>query len=342
MLVDTPVLKSTAKAVLRDGGLLIVDGAFEYRCPIAHPAVEAVEALNNREFRRLAMVEALATLRGGDLGSGVEAVTALVKSGLVVEHPAGNRRFHNAEYIGYRLIDAFRQWAPRLWNDNPLIRALRAGGRRDLGMGLMLETFFVVRAAHWTAPSVLAHDLTADQRRALREFFDEEADHSALMARDFAHLDIDPAQLGTAQSTPESILFNNYFFAMGHHSPAHFAASLIIPEVPEAVADPDSRKIDPEGRPRDVLDLLEFRNDIPAAALAGFRAHGAIDEGAEHAMMPVRVLAEEHVISVERTRVLASVVAQGVVAYDQFLHGIHRRYDAWDGRLVLGPVLGEF
>ncbi|WP_191296678.1 hypothetical protein [Lentzea cavernae] len=336
------MLKSTAKAVLRNGDLMIIDGASEYRCVVANPVNDAVEALNGREFRRSAMAEALATLRDSDLGAGEEAVSALVKAGLVVEHPEGGRAYFNAEYIGYRLIDAHRRWAPRLWNDNPLIRALRSGGRRDLGIGLMVETFFVVRAAHWTAPSVLAHDLTARQRSALREFFDEEADHSDLMARDFVHVGIEPAKLKAAQATPESTLFNNYFFAMGHQSVAHFAASLIIPEVPEYVLDSSGVKEDSDGKPRDVLDLLEFYNDIPAAALAGFRAHGAIDEGAEHAMMPVLVLAEEGVISAERTRVLASVVAQGIMAYDHFLHGINRRYDGWDGHLVLGPVLGEF
>jgi hypothetical protein len=342
LLVEAPALKLGAKAYLSGRYLMIEDGRTIFRCRIAISDDGAIEALNERPEADDAMVKALARLTGGDADSGVNAVVQLTRSGLVVQHPARPLELYDAEYIGYRLIDAYRSWAPSQWNNSPLIQELRRGGRKDLATGFLLETYFIVRDAHRTASAVLAHHLTATQRTLLRSFQDEEADHSELLVGGFAHLGLPPDQVRAAEPNPESALFNDYFFCAGHQSVAHFAAALIIPEIDEHPSQPVGQAYDKDGTPRDLVDLLERSNGIPAEALTGFRRHAALDGDAEHAMMPVQLMAQERFFTPEVIRSLARTVAQGIAAYGHFMDGIHRRYRDWNGSLVVGPIIGEY
>jgi len=341
-LVKTPMLKRGCIAYLADGALAIEANENTFRCQISNPSPQAVEMLNSRPRQGDAMASALASLLGSDLDAGRAALSALLRAGLVVEHIEERPQFYDAEYIGYRLIDGFRCRASRVWNDNPLIWQLREGRRNDLATGFLIETYHIVRGAHWTASAVMGHHLTAVQRQLLRSFLDEEADHSELLAEGIGCLNLTTEQRKRLTPNPESLLFNDFFFAAGHHSPAHFAAALVITEVKSYYTQPEDSVQDSASGPRDLLDLLERGHGVPATALKGFREHAALDDASDHGLLPVQLLAEEQFFTRESVELLAATVAEGVAAYDQFLTGIRRRYDMRSGSAITGPLNLEY
>ena len=226
----SPTLKQEC-TVYSDGNRLIIgNGPFEIRMTFPND-ISAADINEFRSGRDGDLTTALTRMADGSETEGL--VRELIRQGVIVEHPDHRRGPVDPEYLGHRLIDTFRRTTHRMWRSNPLISALRSSSDPGLSVGFLLESYFMVRNADWTAPTVLGHWLTRRQRTLLDEFFAEESDHGELMAGAFAEVGLDPDEIRAAHPIPETLSYNTYFFACGHQSPAHFATSLIIPGVPE-------------------------------------------------------------------------------------------------------------
>jgi hypothetical protein len=332
-LTTCPVIKPTCELFAEDAALCVRNGPFEIRIGSSTALADRMlDAITERPLRPDSLAESLAEIIGGTLDDGREAVAALIRVGAVVEHPELRPSVVNGEYLGYRLTDTFRQRAHDIWGRNTLLRALGRGNQRSLAIGFLLESYYVIREANWTAAAVLGQAMTGNQRRELEEFFHEEAEHSELMADAFATVGLDPHTVRRGIATPESRLYNQFFFGCGHLSPAHFAASIIVPEVREL---PPGTGYKSGASPRLITDVIENDHGVPKELLDSFRAHEDIDDEADHGFVPVLLLAEYGYISRELAAELFSILELGIHSFNEFLNGIERRYADWDGKVIL-------
>ncbi|PYC87407.1 hypothetical protein C7C46_04825 [Streptomyces tateyamensis] len=251
-----------------------------------------------------------------------EVVERLFSTGLLVDPEAARLDSVPGAYVACRLVDAFRREFPRVLRDAPLLRALAAGPDHGLAAGLLLETYFVVRAASWSAEPVFRHRMTAVQRAALEEFRASESGHGNLLLGGFAALGLDVDVLRTAEEAVETMAYSHAYGAFGWQGVAEFAAALILPEVRAAGAD--------SARPgTDVLDLLEREHGIPEALIRRFRAHDADDVEGDHGGLPSLLLSEEHELGQAKVTRLFTVLRQMMDLYRGHLDAVHRRYARW-------------
>ncbi|MEV5979569.1 iron-containing redox enzyme family protein [Streptomyces sp. NPDC052114] len=319
---ESTALKPGCTVQAQEGYLYVDNGPFRVRiAPAAAVPAPALDALRSSEPGSL--YRGLIELTGGRAAAR-RVAGALVRAGVVIEHPQRRGDWVAGEYLGHRLVDTFRLTAHHTWRNNPLVGALRRGGDRGLELGFLLESYFMVRNADWSAPAVLGHWLTPRQRTLFEEFYNEESGHSELMADAFADAGLDPEAVRRAHPAPETLAYGTYFFAAGHQSPAHFATSLIVPEVPENPTKQSAAAV------TDILDLLEL---VPDSLVQSFRAHGEIDDAAEHRGLPVDLLAECGPVPRDLAAELFVTLRQGVFGLDALLRGVHDRYADWDGDL---------
>lgn len=317
-LCASPKLKPGCTVDSDDNVLRIGNGPFEVR--VAFSSAISLDDLSDlRAPAKSRLSSVLKRMAGGADVAGI--VRRLIQEGVVVEHPELRSELVNAEYLAYRLIDDFRQTAHRAWKDNPLVSELRSTSDPRLSIGFLLEAYFMVRNANWTAPAVLGHWLTRRQRNLLEGFFAEESGHGELMADAFAEAGLDPDEVRAAHPIPETLAYNTYFFACGHQSPAHFATSLIIPEVPENPSGVG------RGTGEDILDLL---SGVPDKVVAAFRAHDDVDDEADHGALPVMLLAECGQIPRRLAEELFITLRQGIFGIDAMLRGVVTRYQNSD------------
>lgn len=81
------------------------------------------------------------------------------------------------------------------------------------------------------------------------------------------------------------------------------------------------------GTGTDILDLL---TGVPDKLVAAFRAHDDIDDDADHAALPVTLLAECGQIPRQLAEELFITLRQGVFGIDAMLRAVARRYRDWD------------
>jgi hypothetical protein len=256
-------------------------------------------------------------------------VDSLVRMGVLTEgdHSAAL----SGEYVAWRLVGIYRQALDAALRANPLIRALRHGkSGRTMQLGLLVESYHMVEAAKWTALPVLSHYLTPGQRALLTEFFEEEAAHGELLRADLQQLGVEVGDGAYDRGLPQTRAYANHFFANGHSSVQHFAAALIIPEVPQVV--PGAT-----GPATDILDLL---HDVPTGGLLHAREHGELDDVHGHGELPQALLAESSTIPWALARDLVAVVRQTVYGLDELLRGVHVAY-AEQGPVPAGDPLDE-
>lgn len=185
---------------------------------------------------------------------------------------------------------------------------------------------------------MLGHSMTQQQRWDLEQFFQEESGHGEMLAEAFGCVGLSANDLRSAQGSPETKLYQRFFYASGHQSVADFAVALVIPEVKEAplhsLSAADSGELV-------VTDVMETRNGVPAALVEAFRKHEEEDVEMDHGNLVVSVLREEGMIARERAEVLFATLELGMSTFDLFLRGVVRRYADWDGKLDAG-VFGEY
>jgi len=316
--IDLPSLKPSCIISQGNSALFVENGPFRISVPTVRSiTVEDRLGLYNDAAQADSLARTLASLTGRDIEQADALVVDLIRSGAVIEHQKADRRHLDGTYVGYRLVDTFRIRHNEFVDRNLLLKALRGEANRDLAIGYLLEIYFVIRAANWTAPAVLGHAMTLRQRELLESFFMDERDHSELMAEAFSTVDIDPNELRRSFPTAESAFYNHLFYAFGHMSVAHFATSIIMPEVPAFPTAIDA--------PSD-LDLLRNVHGVPDALVDAFESHGDIDAECEHGLVPVMLLAEEGRLASGRVEQLFDVLRLIMSGYFSYLDGVVRRY----------------
>lgn len=332
--VRLPGLKRACEVAQGDGCLVMNNGPFRITVPTVRPFVaEDLTGLYNEEGTTSSLATTLGSLTGLDIDRAEELVVDLIRSGVVVEHPKADRSEFDGAYVGYRLVDTFRVRLDEQLRGNELLTMLQNRPYTELAVGFLLETYFVIRAANWTAPAVLGHAMTPRQRASLEDFFFEERDHAELMADAFATVGIDPADLRRSYAAPESCYYTYLFYAFGHMSVAHFATAIIMPEVPQLP--------NVNSQARCVLSMMEQQHGIPRQLLDCFRTHSDVDLDADHGLLPVQLLAEEHSINAPTVEHLFDVLRLITAGYVSHLDGIVRRYRG-DGQRLWSAPIGEY
>ncbi|WP_152514097.1 heme oxygenase-like domain-containing protein [Nocardiopsis valliformis] len=253
-------------------------------------------------------------------------IQKLVAQGVIIESAPLDA--FDGEYVGYRLVDYYRILINRLLVKNPLMHTLQNGAHKNVQIGVLLETYYMIRNADWTAPAVLGHWLPEQQRKLLQEFFEEESGHGELLADGFASVGLDPDAVRKGVPQPETLSYNLCFYTAANLSPAHFAASIIVPEVPQS-----PRASVHDNSESDILSLL---TDIPDDLIRCARSHEEIDDDEDHGNLPVELLAVEGALSRDRIASLFEIVHQTTVSLDWLFRGVERHYSDWDQEVGVG------
>jgi hypothetical protein len=334
--VAVPMLKSTCTAELRQNAVVIHNGPFDLCLSAQHrPATGALRRLVERSPDPTAMISTLEVLLGCDRDGACRALELLTRAGVVVEHPAARPALLDGAYVAYRLIDHYRIEARRLWLDHDLFGALLEPAARAVAVGLLLETYFVVRNANWTSVAVLAQAMTRRQRQLLEDFFIEERGHAADLAAALTSLGFEVDALEIAHPAAQTLLYNQFFYTAGHRSTDHFAVGLIIPEV--RLMPPGA--VHSAGQPPEVIDRIAEVHRLPRRVIDAFRAHSDVDLDAGHGELPVQLLAEHGCLVREWVDDLAMTLQLGMQAFAVFLDGVMRRYASGGCGLATGPVV---
>jgi len=261
-----------------------------------------------------------------------QIIEKLVRTGVIVDHE--ERKALEGEYVAYRLIDEYRSMVQQAWSKNSLFGVLRSDGNRDVAIGFLLETYFLVRSAQWTAVPALSHALSNEQRALLEDFYFEEKGHAESLRLAFSHIGIDPAILKVALPAPETEALSRHFYSCAQMSIAAFSASLIVPEVGEL----------PNGvtwngaTPKSLIDRLVEVQKLPNELIEPFRHHESENDNLSHAELPVRLLSECGFFSRSQVKDLMRVMYYTVEAYHLYFSGILRRYRDGEG---LAPLTTE-
>lgn len=330
MLVSVPRIKPGVRISESHGQLVLQNGSYETRMDLAQsvrvrPDVLAAPGED--------LLEGLKDCFHLDDAGAASLVDVLTTYGLVIE--SEEQSAYDGAYVAHRLIDYFRALLDELLRRNPLVALLRAGASEDLERGIMLETYHMIRNAAWTAPPVLSRSLTPLQRELLVEFFNEEGGHSGLIEKALEQFGVPGPELRLTEPIPETVGYNLCFYAAGNMSPAHFAASIIVPEVRQY---PDGTRASTGG-----TDILSLMAKTPKAALDQVRLHEDIDGEEDHSGLPVTLLSEEGPIRRDVALDLVRTVRQTTHGLDHWLAGIARRYGYQEtaqwGRSALESVM---
>ncbi len=330
-LVTHPWLKPSCGLERLPDALTIRNGPFKLTLPARADADVALERIRNEAGDRDAVASALCELTGKDPAAVQLLITDLVKGGVLLQHPNAEDRWFAADYIAYRLVDTYRTTLPAQLQATALSETLSAPDGRTVAVGLLLETYYFVRTAAWTSGSVLGRPMTDVQRRLLDAFFIEERDHAEAMAPAFRQLGLDEDEVRRGVASVENRLYQNVFYACGHRSAAHFAAALIVPEVPQHPAGT-------HGPTTDVLDMAQRLHGIPDGVARVFREHAAMDLTEDHGALPIRVISAEQAIGRNTATDLFRALRLAQDAYVLYLAGIVRHYRHWDGRPATAPA----
>lgn len=322
-LVHRPVFKPTVELLIQANIIRLQNGPFavELEVPTQSEAdyVRVQLATKGNTVSPLDLLDAL----GLDGEAGRVFINGLIERGVVIESP-GHHGPWNGRYVAHRLIDHFRLRSHTIWSQNDFLGAIsRCEGGPSLAVGYLLETYFVVRDAFWTAPAVLSHHLTTKQRQLLTEFFTEEGGHGELMADSFELVGLSPKEVRRGIALPSGRLYNLFHYASGNLSPSHFAVATIVPEVRE---DPSDVDYGVPGSRRSLMDAFVDEYSLPPELVTMFRQHEGRDEAAEHSNLVVDLLEEEGFLGIERVESLFSFLDQEIYMFDRFLNDIYTKY----------------
>lgn len=335
-MIATPCIKPGCRITqLPPQTLRIENGPFEVLLELPEPASErALRVLDDRPTDPDLFRETLGEVLDADEASVEGAIQSLARLGVVTEHPERPREHYPGEYIAYRLLDRRRLRFLEVAGKHPLCDALAEPGRRDLALGMLLESYFHMRGARQITVAVLARELTARQRELLEDLFLDERTHAEQVVDGFALVGLDPDRVRRALAAPATQLLESFFVACGHRSVATFAAAMMVPEAP--MFPPGAEVVDPLP---DLLHLAEHVQGLPGALLAGFRRHAEVNELHRHGDVAVEVLAEAGTFTREQVAGLVATLDYAVDATGLYLSGIEQRYRSWDGQLVLPPTI---
>jgi len=205
-------------------------------------------------------------------------------------------------------------------------------GNFNVAAGFLLESYFHIRSASWTAAPVLGHSLTKNQRDILESFWVIERSHGEEIAEQFALIGLSPDAVRACLPAPETELFERFLFSCGHRSVAEFAAALILPEVEEIPAGAVALAAIESSE-----SLISTYQDLPVALVKAFEEHEKENESLEHADLPVQLMHGMGSFSREQATTLFETLHYAIHAYDILLGGVVRRYKDWDGNHI--PVL---
>lgn len=261
-------------------------------------------------------------------------IERLFSTGLLVDPDAGRLDLVPGAYVACRLVDAFRREFPGVVRGAPLLQALTAAPNHGLAIGFLLETYFVVRAASWSAQPVFRHGMTAAQREALDAFQASESGHGELLLSGFAAIGFDAEELRRSQEAVETMAYSHAYGAFACQGVSEFAAALVLPEV---------RALD-AGNARlgiDVLDLLQREHGVSDALVRKFRAHDEDDIEGDHGELPSTLLSEERDLAPRKVEQLFTVLRQMMDLYRGHLDAVHRRYARWEPAYDAVPRLPD-
>ncbi|WP_055497459.1 hypothetical protein [Streptomyces albus] len=306
-----------------DGGTVrIQDGTYRAALPARDvPLTELARLASGMAPQEL--VDGFRGWLGRDEAAALDVIEQLFSTGLLIDPEAGRLPSVPGAYVACRLVDTFRRAFPRVLSGSPLLRDLAGTPHRGLALGLLAETYFVVRAASWTAEPVFRHPMTTAQREALEDFCASESGHGELLLSGFGAAGFDAGALRHGREATETMAYSHAYGAFAWQGVAEFAAALVLPEVPAHGGD--------GARPgTDVLDLLQDRHGVPGPLLDAFRAHEAEDVEADHGGLPAALLAQERNLAPARVEHLFAVLHQMLDLYRGHLDAVHRRYARWE------------
>ncbi|MEV0381661.1 hypothetical protein [Nonomuraea sp. NPDC050643] len=329
-----PRFSRRVRVFVDDGVVRIEDGTYRAAFPARGVALADVE----RVAAGMSPAELVDGVRGWLGCDEVQAVTVIERlfgTGLLVDPDAAGLASVPGSYVACRLVDVFRREFPKIVSGSPLLSALSAGPRPGLALGFLLETYFVVRTAAWSAEPVFRHPMTETQRELLEDFRASESGHGELLLSGFGAAGLDPGLLRASREATETMAYSHSYAAFAWQGVAEFAAALVLPEVPVGGAANARGGID-------VLDLLQGEHSVPAALVAKFRAHDDEDVEADHGGLPGHLLSDEAVLTPAKVDKLFTVLRQMMDLYRGHLDAVHRRYAGWEPASALPDNASRF
>ncbi|GAB3073033.1 hypothetical protein [Nocardioides zeae] len=251
-------------------------------------------------------------------GGAIAAGRYLLENGLLVESRNAQVDQFDAEYIGWRLVASYRRLIADVVRKSMVLKRLVTGPPDpELAIGLLIETFHVVRSASWTGSAVLDHQMTERQHALLSDFYRVEADHGEMLLGGLAKGPVPVEVIRAERGTAETQNYSKLFAYHARRGVNQFAASLVLPEVSQFPPG-----LDLQGG-RDLLDCLHHVHGVPGEVLQGFRDHEVDDTEADHANLPVSVIAESGTVSRDEADELFGVVEGTVSAYAAHIESAH-------------------
>ncbi len=307
-LVKVPIFKPGCIARLSDEGTVLIENG--WRGLVVSCAELSPEAL-------IRFLESDCSLLPLDL------LNVLIRAGVIVESDLNSVGFISAEYVAYRLLDRYKEEASPVWNTSPLFQKVLQPGHRYIAIGFLLESYFHIRAANWTAAPVLSHSLTTLQRSLLEQFFVDERGHGEQIYKCFSELDLNPNEVRYALASIETELFERFMYSCASKSATIFAAALFIPEIPELGG---TNKSQSETENRDLMALLQHVQGMPHSVCSLFRSHDHDNTNLGHEYLPMQLISERIAMSLEEMEELFTTMRYTIHAYKGMLDGVVRRY----------------
>jgi hypothetical protein len=307
-LVKKPIMKPGCVARLSEGNAVLIENGWR---GLVVPCTELPS-------------EVLVRILQGDCSSlPGELLAALVRGGVIIDSDLDNTKFISAEYVAFRLLDRFKDEASPTWNTSSIFHAMMKPGHQCIAIGFLLESYFHIRAANWTAAPVLSGSLTTLQRSLLEQFFVDERGHGEHIYECFSEFGLIPAEVHDALASTETELFERFMYSCASKSATIFAAALIIPEIPELSGDNKSQ--DGVGN-SDLMTLLQEVQEIPLSVCSRFRSHDQDNANLGHESLPIQIISERVAMSRDEMDELFVTMRYAIHAYKGMLDGVVRRY----------------
>ena len=215
-----------------------------------------------------------------------------------------------------RLEDTVTMWGRQI-GYHPLFGALAAGrARREVFVGLLLETYHYVSSAPKHVATAIAHCDRADWVRILAEYFDEESDHGELIIRALENVGVPREQTTTAHPIIGTISLINMLCEIGRSSTLGYLAATSLFE---------ARREDFE-LARDEFHAIATGYGYPEEAVDPVIEHLAGDVLAGHTSLIREALADEEALPAATVHEVVNRLHDLKHSFDQYHDQILQYY----------------